>query len=166
MTDKYQLVFSVDEHFQESIDNSLSRLATIRKRTLPDGRRKPVRASKKCITHAGIMALDYLPVDALIALSGKMKIVNKQDVPDADPKHTAVELQKTFARMARLRSATLAVRFSYERSTKDLMHYGILSLQDLTDDAFEQLVHLSINVEEGDSLRPNAFYQRPIDPRF
>jgi len=161
MTNIYQLVLSVDQSFQDKIDIIYARLATVAGRERADGRIAPVRSSKKRIVHAGVIALDYLSKNEIVFLSKKVRILNKADAPRVLAKHTAVEIHKRFARMANAKASNLALYFNFDHSPRDLMHYGIVSLAEQTDDAFEFLVHASINIEEGQPLRQGAFYDSP-----
>jgi len=165
MNDTYQLILSVDQDFQTSVDQSLGRLTSVAGVRRRDGRLEPIRASKKRIAHAGIMALDSLSLAQLTTLSMHVKVIDKKEAPDYIAKHRAVEVQKRFARMARLKSASLALRFNFHYSTRHFIHYGIASLTEQTDSAFQALIHQSIHVENGDALRQFAFYQTPKSAR-
>ena len=144
MKDFYQLILTIDPSFQRMIDELIARLALVPK----------VRVSKKRLVHAGVSSLRNASLEELQAFDAKLTLLNDKKHPSYPPKHAAIQVDRIFADLARLKSASMAVSDNFRRSTRHFLHYGIISLTECSDNEFEILINASVTIENSSRNDP------------
>lgn len=134
MPEHYQLLLTQNKSFQDKLDDLLARLAKV------DG----VRLSKRRLVHAGVTSIRNATFEDVIRWDSMLELFNGRSHPNHPPKHAAVQIDRAYADLARLKSAQIAVAHNFRRPTRNYIHFGLMSLSDSTSEEFDILIRASI----------------------